>query len=333
MPTRDLQRRDRCRAAGVIRFLACAALVACSVESAETAHDEEPVGQVSAALSATDTVAVAVEQSCTTAAVKGLATQLVDEIQCLHPDTFARIDNTPGLDLGSAVFPFLQESAAKSLLAAQKARGKTMSINSGLRTLPQQFLLYRWYQTGRCGIGLAATPGTSNHESGLAVDVDDNAGWRAAMTGSSFKWLGASDPVHYDFVGSGSVDLKGLSVKAFQRLWNRNHPTDLVDEDGDYGPATSARLAKAPVGGFAIGAVCNEPAAPSADPPATTSDPTEPVTYAAPLPVEETPTASASGCSATPLDRSQMPAGGVLLLLGLVATYARKRGDAGSPSH
>ncbi|NOU29091.1 MAG: hypothetical protein HOO96_14410, partial [Polyangiaceae bacterium] len=158
--------------------------------------------------------------------------------------------------LGSAVFPYLQSPAVTAMVAAQKARGTTLSINSALRTLPQQYMLYRWYQTGRCGISLAAKPGTSNHESALALDVQDNAGWRSAMTGKSFRWLGASDPVHYDYVGAGAVDLRGLSVKAFQRLWNRNNPTDKITEDGSYGPSTEARLAKAPIGGFAKGADC-----------------------------------------------------------------------------
>ena len=48
-----------------------------------------------------------------------------------------------------------------------------MSINSAFRTVAQQYLLYAWYKQGRCGIGLAATPGNSNHEQGLAVDIED----------------------------------------------------------------------------------------------------------------------------------------------------------------
>lgn len=219
--------------------------------------DEANLGSTSAALSASDPVSSAVAQSCSTTAVKGLATQLVDEIQCLRPNTFARIDKTPGLSLGAAVFPFLQTNAAKNLVAAQKARGVTLSINSGLRTLPQQFLLYRWYQTGRCGIGLAARPGTSNHESAVAIDIDDNAAWRTALQGKGFRWLGANDPVHYDFVGGGTVDLRGLSVLAFQRLWNRNHPEDEISEDGDYGPQTRARIQKSPAMGFEVGAICS----------------------------------------------------------------------------
>jgi hypothetical protein len=222
------------------------------------AEGEGATGAVSSPLSANDTVTTAVAQSCTTAAVKGLAVQLVEEIQCLRPNTFTKIDNTPGLALGSAVFPYLQTKAAQALVAAQKARGTTMSINSALRTLPQQYLLYRWYQTGRCGIGLAASPGTSNHEGAIAVDVNDNAGWRTSMQNKGFRWLGASDPVHYDFIGGGTVDLRGLSVKAFQRLWNRNHPGDLITEDGAYGPGTASRLAQSPVGGFPMGANCSK---------------------------------------------------------------------------
>lgn len=257
-------------------------------EAAEAAdhHDhgsdaEENVGTATSALVATDPVAIAVNQSCSTTAVKGLATQLVEEIQCLRPATFARIDKTAGLTLGAAVFPFLQTNAASALVAAQKARGVTMSINSGLRTLPQQFLLYRWYQTGRCGIGLAARPGTSNHESAVAIDINDNAGWRTALQGKNFRWLGASDPVHYDFIGGGTVDLRGLSVRAFQRLWNRNNPTDKIAEDGSYGPATEQRLSKSPVGGFTKGADCSKPmnadAGPDGEAPANTSPADVPV--------------------------------------------------------
>ena len=281
-------------------------------------HDEgqEPIGSVSSPLAPSDSVATAVAQSCTTTAVKGLATQLVDEIQCLRPATFARIDNAPGLALGSAVFPFLQTNAAKNLIAVQKARGTTMTINSALRTLPQQYLLYRWYQTGRCGIGLAASPGTSNHEGAIAVDVDDNAGWLSAMTGNGFRWLGASDPVHYDFTGGATVDLHGLSVEAFQRLWNRNNPTDKIAEDGSYGPSTETRLAQAPSGGFAKGATCAVAAPdggtdagddPHATPPANVPTATEPSGAAPATPSQETASSgqhstpeSSAGCAVTP---------------------------------
>jgi len=270
--------------------------VACSGEGPEPvadhhddgASEEENVGVASSALVATDTVNTAVTQSCSTTAVKGLSTQLIELVQCLRPNTFMRIDKTPGLALGAAVFPYLQTNAAKQLIAAQKARGVTMSINSGLRALPQQFLLYRWYQTGRCGIPLAARPGTSNHESALAIDINDNAGWRSALQGKSFRWLGANDPVHYDFIGGGTADLRGLSVKAFQMLWNRNHPEDKIAEDGAYGPATADRLARSPIGGFPKGALC--PAADAGTDAGSSPDDSQPMNE-----VPEIPDATESG--------------------------------------
>lgn len=222
------------------------------------AAEEENIGTVSSELTASSPVSSAVSGSCSTTSVKALSVQLVEEIQCLKPGSMKRIDAVGGLSLGAAVFPYLQTPAANALIAAQKARGVTLSINSGLRTLPQQYLLYRWYQTGRCGIGLAARPGTSNHESGIAVDIANNASWRSAMNSKGFSWLGSSDPVHFDYRGGGTVSMKGLSVRAFQRLWNRNNPSDKISEDGVYGPATEARLAKAPVGGFPKGASCTQ---------------------------------------------------------------------------
>jgi hypothetical protein len=247
---------------GVIALGACSAQEPARdrghAHEAEGAEPDPELGTVASALTATDPVSQAVTEACSTTAVKGLSKQLIDEVQCLRPGTFKSIEGLPGFTLGAAVFPFMQTPAADALVAAQKARGTRMTINSALRTLPQQYLLYRWYRTGRCGISLAAAPGRSNHESAVAVDIADNAGWRTAMSNNKYRWLGASDPVHYDYIGGGAVDIRGLSVRAFQRLWNRNNPQDRIAEDGDYGPATEARLAKSPVGGFAKGADCTQ---------------------------------------------------------------------------
>jgi hypothetical protein len=290
--------------ADVLRFLALSIVVAgfaipgCASEEIHADHhDHEPTGQVSAPLAADATVADAVAEACETTVVKGLATQLVEEIQCLRPGTMKRIDNVAGVNLGPAAFPFLQTPAADALVAVQGARGATLTINSGLRTLPQQYLLYRWYKTGRCNIGLAATPGTSNHESAIAVDVADNAAWRTAMQGQKFRWLGAGDPMHYDFTGTGSVDIKGLSVQAFQRLWNRNHPEDQIAVDGQYGTETESHLSRAPANGFAIGAKCDEPApAETAPAPPITDVPEQPDAIEA---EEDEPTTSAQKTTST----------------------------------
>ena len=194
---------------------------------------------------------------CSTSVVRALSEQLIEEIQCLSPGAMARIDDIPTLALGSAVFPYLQRPARDAL--ARAAAGGSWSITSALRTLPQQYLLYQWYRAGSCGISLAASPGRSNHESGLAIDTGDATAWRRPLEAAGFQWLGASDPVHFDFTGPGTVSLSGLSVRAFQRLWNRNHPEDVISEDGLYGPQTEGRLARAPSEGFAMGAECTPP--------------------------------------------------------------------------
>jgi N-acetylmuramoyl-L-alanine amidase len=90
---------------------------------------------------------------------------------------------------------------------------------------------------GACGISLAAKPGNSNHEGGLAIDVNDAANWNTYLAPYNFRYLGASDPVHFDYLGGG-VDIKGTSVLAFQQLWNCNNPTDQIAADGVYGPNT-----------------------------------------------------------------------------------------------
>lgn len=232
-------------------FLAALLFFGC-VSDPLGAGEEGSLGEVTS----TDeslTVAQAVSSLCSTTAVFGLSEQLIDELNCMRPGLMSRID-VAGIELGSAAFPYLQTPAAEALSRAARDGGGGMFVTSALRTLPQQYLLYRWYQTGRCGIGLAAPPGGSNHQSGLAVDLSPYSSWRSPMAARGFRWLGSSDPVHFDYAGG--TDIRALSTLAFQRLWNRNHPEDRIAEDGAYGPSTEARLARAPGEGFATGASC-----------------------------------------------------------------------------
>lgn len=288
------------------------------------ASETEVTGTTRARLTATDPVSDAVTAGCSTVSVKGLATQLVQEIQCMRPGTLKSIESLSGLTLGEAVFPYLQAPAADALATAQKARGTTLSINSALRTLPQQYLLYRWYKTGRCGISLAALPGKSNHETAVAIDIEDSSGWRSSLTNAGFRWLGSSDPVHYDFTGAGAVDLRGISITAFQRLWNRNHPEDRIDEDGLYGDETEKRLARSPVGGFPIGADTCADAGTVVAPPPLAPEP-DPVPDATEPPAE----ASDDGCTVTRAPGAGGTASAlVVLALSAIGLGARRRGAA-----
>jgi hypothetical protein len=238
--------------------LCCMTLSAVGCEGQLINHDHlEESGEV--ALSPDEvsslTVGTSVGRSCTTAIVRGLSEQLIDEINCLRPGTMRSIQGIPNVSLGGAVMPYLQTAAADGLRRAASRAGGVF-VNSAIRTLAQQYLLYRWYRSGSCGIGLAASPGNSNHETGIAVDVNDPYGAMSGFNNSGWSWLGRRDEVHFDYVGGGTTSLRGLSVQAFQRLWNRNNPGDRIPEDGDYGPATESRLARAPASGFTRGASC-----------------------------------------------------------------------------
>lgn len=231
-------------------------------ESIEEA--EEPVGS--------GTVEQAVGSSCSTTSIKPLSQQIIDEMQCMSPNGLAKVPETANLTLQPGVFPYLTKTARDKFVAALAAKPNIeLTVSSMFRTVGQQYMVRRWYEQGRCGIAAAATPGNSNHESGLAVDIPTNSSWRTTLSGKGFKWFGSGDPPHFDF--QGATSLKGLDVQAFQRLWNRNHPNDTISEDGDWGPQTRSRLQKSPAGGFAKGAECNAPEPPPEEEPSEPSEP------------------------------------------------------------
>lgn len=196
------------------------------------------------------TVQVAARRTCSTSSVNGLSQQLIAEMRSLAPQDLTRIPERANLSVDRSAFLFLEANARKALLAALDAnRNQTMRINSAFRTLAQQYLVNEWAAAKRCGVTLAASPGTSNHELGLAIDVAEPSLWRKALESQGFRWLGKSDPVHFDYVGRTSRR-KNLDVLAFQRLWNRHHGDDLIAEDGQFGASTRERLHKAPASGF-----------------------------------------------------------------------------------
>jgi uncharacterized protein (TIGR03382 family) len=220
-----------------------AGLAACAVEPA--------TGTLTAASTVDDHVAT----GCSTAVVIGLSQQIADEVGCILNGELAPFSEGNGISFtGGAVLPYLAPDAQVDLRAAVAAQGGTLEVTSAYRTVVQQYLLDRWYQDGRCGITAAATPGSSNHESGRALDVGNYGTWISALGAQGWAHDVPGDDVHFDHLGS--ADLRGSDVHAFQRLWNRNHPDDLIDEDGVYGPATAARIGIAPAEGFALGASC-----------------------------------------------------------------------------
>ncbi|WP_366934908.1 peptidoglycan-binding protein [Pyxidicoccus fallax] len=95
-------------------------------------------------------------------------------------------------------------AAFNRMHAAARAAGINLKVNSGFRSMAEQQALYRAYQNGTGN--LAAKPGYSNHQGGIAVDI--NVGGTGTST---YRWLAAnaknygfartvpSEPWHWEF--------------------------------------------------------------------------------------------------------------------------------------
>lgn len=226
---------------------------------------------------ALDTVGQLVSaRTCSTGLTSPLNIQVAQEMACISPSKFEAITGISNVELGAGANPFLQAGAAQALRrVAASNPGATFTINSSWRSTAQQYILKRW--EGSCGIGVAASPGRSNHESGLAVDVSSGTtnAFAGALRREGFVWYcdrtnrgraaGCRDTPHWEY-GRGE-NLSALSIQAFQRLWNRANPSDRISEDGIYGNNTASRLARAPLSGFSTGTSCGSTVQPEPETP------------------------------------------------------------------
>lgn len=187
---------------------------------------------------------------CSTSGARGLDLQLIHQIQRIAPGALVRFDHLP-VKLGAGCHPYLQPVAVKALeLAIRDRSSRIMTINSAYRTLAQQAILHTQCQRKRCGILAAAQPGLSNHNSGLSIDVEDAPGWKRHLEHHGWDWIGSFDPMHFDYKAGGAKDLRFVSIKAFQQLWNLNNPKSKIAEDGKLGSQTHSALMGTSVNGF-----------------------------------------------------------------------------------
>jgi lysozyme family protein len=145
--------------------------------------------------------------------------------------------------LAENVHPYLSKKAEESL--GKVVYTKNLYINSCYRTVAQQLILYQ--NAKMCGL-VAAKPGTSNHQSGLAIDIEDSHYWADQLETLGWNKLGSFDDMHFDFNG---INLQALSIKAFQILANKNNY--VLTTDGTLGEKTFYALQHAPVEGFENG--------------------------------------------------------------------------------
>ncbi|MBD0346280.1 MAG: peptidoglycan-binding protein [Coleofasciculus sp. Co-bin14] len=189
--------------------------------------------------------------TCSTALVKELSLQVIDEMNLLIPNVLVSFDDLDVSGNDATVNFFLQPKAKDALRRAINRRGVTLRLNSAYRTVVQQHILFSW--RGSSCVGIAATPGKSNHEDGLAIDIPDFAAWKSALEAEGWQHFGDGDPVHFTFMGGGvRDDIGDIGVEAFQILWNKQNPADQIEVGTGYGPQTAARLDRSPANGFSI---------------------------------------------------------------------------------
>jgi len=187
---------------------------------------------------------------CSTADVKGLSLQIIDEMNLLIPNILVSFDDLDVSGNEATVNFFMQPKAKEALRRGIRRRGVTLKLTSAYRTVIQQHLLFSWLGTP-C-VKKAAKPGKSNHEDGFAIDTPDWKEWRSALETEGWDWFGVGDEVHFTYIGGGvRDDIGDIGVKAFQTLWNKHNPGDLIKVDGLYGSKTAARLDRCPANGFA----------------------------------------------------------------------------------
>lgn len=93
----------------------------------------------------------------------------------------------------------VEQQTGKQFLAMRAAAlrdGVKLVLNSGFRTWAEQVRLYGLYLAGKGN--LAAKPGFSNHQSGLAVDIQVGN----SFTSPVYRWLDAN-AARYGFVNTG----------------------------------------------------------------------------------------------------------------------------------
>ena len=190
-----------------------------------------------------------------TGRVSGLNRQIIGQMNTLANGILINFESLPGIEgSGASLNLYLQAGAKESLRAAlregtTKQPGLKMTINSAYRTVAQQHILYQVFQRDPKLIPLASKPGNSNHENGLAIDVNNYNAWKPYLTAHGWHWLGGNDPVHFS-EPSGRDDVNKLGIAAFQSLWNQHHPNDPMTVDGSFGAQTAAKMDSAPIGGF-----------------------------------------------------------------------------------
>ncbi len=189
-------------------------------------------------------------KSCSTDALGPISRQVASQLMKTI-NAGALVDISASVEtVGPTTLAFLQRAAAAALASAVSEFGRKPKLVHALRVLPQQYAVSFWYQHHTCGIPLAAAPGTSPHERGIAIDLNDWQDWIPVLRRHNWIWRGQADKPHFNFHGPSDPDFAHYGIRAFQELWNQNNAGDQIVADGQIGPQTIEKLQLAPITGW-----------------------------------------------------------------------------------
>ena len=172
-----------------------------------------------------------------TGGIRLLSNALCDE--AVMSGLLVKLDH-PNITVGGGtVHLFFQPATAAAL--GRIADKKKITINTGLRTLAQQYVLKRNLTT------LVAPIGRSDHGAGRSADIEN---WDEIVNElhlRGFRQPYPSDLVHWDYPG---IDSREDTVKAFQIYWNRHNLGNKLLVDGIVGDKVLEALGNTPADGW-----------------------------------------------------------------------------------
>jgi D-alanyl-D-alanine dipeptidase len=163
------------------------------------------VALIAATASCSSTVVDAASEADETEPVAATDDGLQSAISCaLRRDTAYNRGTPSTIEVMTIGGKPVARATGHAFLRMQKAAdaaGVYLAITSGFRTMAEQRYLYDCYRSGRCNSGnLAAPPGYSNHQNGLALDLTTSS-W-LANNASRFGFVRTvpSESWHYEYV-------------------------------------------------------------------------------------------------------------------------------------
>jgi len=141
------------------------------------------------------------------APVSQVSAPLISAVDCVERDATAYVGGSPrAIAVITIDGKRVTRATGHAFLRMQRAAhdaGVSLSLTSGFRSYQEQDYLYGCYLSGACNNGnLAARPGYSNHQSGVAIDVSTSS-WLAANAPSfGFERTVPGEPWHHELRGA-----------------------------------------------------------------------------------------------------------------------------------